>query len=1178
MLMFAFSGQSMQRPAAFHALLAQFLRGFCARATGPLLRICNSLPGLLIGLFACTPAWSALTVDSVTLGGESTIAVAPGAAVPVTMSVTNDATYGWSATAWRISTSAPGTTTCYDHSNHPGANASASETFNMTAPVSAGTYNAYLVAASNSSCGGVTTLATLPNGVIVAAPTLAKTASSSSAVIGDTITFTVTATNPLAVPLNNVVVTDTLATGMTYSAYAATLGTATNAGQIVTWTIPSIPASGSAQLTLAITLSQQGTLINTASSTGATSATASIVVLPNAATHFRLDETAGSWTGASGEILDSGGTNLTGRRITSTSPTTTNVVSPSPTIGSQNSSVVASFCNAGSFDGKAIIEVAQNPLLQYTTKLSASAWIYATAYPTSDLYSILSNDQNYEFHINPSGKLFWWWNYSTLTSNTTIPKNKWTHIAITMDSSASGGRQRIYINGVQDSSTNNWKGTLKTNTCNFYIGGDVSTSASCPIISARNFRGMIDEVKLYNYELSASEVQADMIWGRTCSGAYDHIRIEHDGNGSTCNPETVTIKACLDSTCSALYPGNVTVNLSPSGWVGGNTFSFSGGVASRQLSITSGSTVTLGVTNASPTPNSVARCFNGSTETCSLNFAAASCAFDAVEPGASPQTDLYTKLASTAFNVDVLALNASKAVNTTFTGTVAVDLVDSSTSTCPSGGGLTSATSLTFAAADKGRKTLSFNFPNAKRNVRVRMIQGAGLPACSADNFAIRPQQFTVASDTMTNTALTGTPKAVAGTAFKLTASAGVTSGYDGTPTLDLSKVVDHNAAAIASGTLTGSFAAGTGADATGTNFKYLDVGNIQLTTDAVKDATYTSVDQTGDCVAGSTSNTLSGGKYGCNIGSQASAKMGRWYPSHYSFDGDLTPFCLGGNFTYMGQDALGVALTLKAHATGSGAASASDPVTSRYTAGYTNLAPVTVTGDNGGAAVAVTRLNSPNFPTMPNTALWSAGLFTIADTYSFAKLASPDGPYDAFKLKVALTDPDGSSLIGTSADKETHTTAIRYGRLRLSNAHGSELLDLPIPFEAQYWTSGGYYATNRLDSCTSFNMSSFIFSNFTNNLSACETQLSPTGNQTLSGGKLAMKLTKPGLDASNVPNRGSVQLSLNVGSTASGSTCVSGSSSAATAANLGWAGSNPSGTASFGIFRSPYIYFKESF
>jgi len=1119
---------------------------------------------------------AALTINSVTLDGSASVAVAPGgSSIPVAMSVGNDAANNWNSTGWRISTTAPGTLTCYDNTDHTGANQTYSDNFTIVAPASAGTYNAYFVASNNSTCTGTTTTETLANSVIVAPPVLGKTASSSSAVVGDVVTFKLTATNSLSVPLANVVVTDTLPTGMSYTTHVTTLGTASVSGNVITWTIPSIPANGNAQLTLAVSLSQQGTLVNTATSPGATSVSASILVLASAATHFRLDETAGSWTGAAGEVLDSGGTGLQGQRLASSTPTATNVIAPDPTIDSQYPAVSGSFCNAGNFDGKAVVEVASNALLQYTTKLSATAWIYPTAYPngSSDLYSILSNDTNYEFHINPSGKLFWWWGSSNLTSNKTIPRNQWTHVAITLDSSPTGGRQRIYINGVRDNNTGSWKGTLANNNCNFYIGGDVSTSASCPILSARNFRGKIDEVKLYNYELSAAEVQADMTMGRSCSGAFDHIRIEHDGSASVCTPETVTVKACLDENCSTLYPGNVTVNLSPSGWVGGNTFTFSGGITTRQLSNGTAGNVTLGSSSASPVPANATRCFVGGTESCTLTFNAASCNFDAVETDANPLTRIYTKLANSSFNLDVLALNASKTVNTTYTGTVAVDLVDASTSSCPSGSGLNTATNITFAAADKGRKPVAFNYANAARNVRVRMKVGASAPACSTDNFAIRPQQFTVSSD-MTNTALTGTPKAVAGTAFTLTANAGVSTGYDGTPTVDRTKVNDHAGAAIGTGTLTGTMAAGTGATSSGTGFKYLDVGNIQLVVDAMVDSGFSTVDQTSDCISGSTSNTLSGGKYGCNIGSVASPLFGRWYPSHYSFAGTLTPACVAGNFTYMGQDALGLALTLKAHASTGLPATSSDPVTSRYTTGYTNLAAVTLSGNNGGTAVAANRLSTPAFPTMPNTALWSAGLFNIADTYSFSRLAAPDGSYEAFKLVASLTDPDGSALIGSSAQKETNTTRIRYGRLSIGNAYGSELLDLPIPFEAQYWSSNGYYVTNRDDNCTSFNMSSLMMSDFTQNLAACETQISPTGTQTLVAGKLPLKLTKPG-----PTNQGSVLLTLNLGSTASGSTCVSATSASASAANLPWFGiTNPSGRAKFGIPKSPYIYFRESF
>ncbi len=152
--------------------------------------------------------------------------------------------------------------------------------------------------------------------------------------------------------------------------------------------------------------------------------------------------------------------------------------------------------------------------------------------------------------------------------------------------------------------------------------------------------------------------------------------------------------------------------------------------------------------------------------------------------------------------------------------------------------------------------------------------------------------------------------------------------------------------------------------------------------------------------------------------------------------------------------------------------------------------------------------------------------------------------------------------------------STFRYGRLRLGNAYGSELLDLPIPLEAQYWDAGGYYVSNAGDSCTSFNVSSIILAGFTQNLAACETQLAPSGSQTLVGGRLPLRLTRPGAN-----NDGSVNLVLNVGAAAAGSTCVTGAATPATAANMPWFGNtNPTGRASFGVYKTPLIFRRENY
>lgn len=144
-----------------------------------------------------------------------------------------------------------------------------------------------------------------------------------------------------------------------------------------------------------------------------------------------------------------------------------------------------------------------------------------------------------------------------------------------------------------------------------------------------------------------------------------------------------------------------------------------------------------------------------------------------------------------------------------------------------------------------------------------------------------------------------------------------------------------------------------------------------------------------------------------------------------------------------------------------------------------------------------------------------------------------------------------------------------------MQNVYGSELLALPIPFEAQYWT-GNFYVTNLADSCTVVNASALAMGNYQKQLTACETQLSPVGNVVLVAGKLPAPgwvLSKPGAN-----NGGSVDLALNLGAVATGKNCVSSAESAASAINMPWFGPKPTARATFGIYKSSIIYRRENY
>jgi MSHA biogenesis protein MshQ len=252
---------------------------------------------------------------------------------------------------------------------------------------------------------------------------------------------------------------------------------------------------------------------------------------------------------------------------------------------------------------------------------------------------------------------------------------------------------------------------------------------------------------------------------------------------------------------------------------------------------------------------------------------------------------------------------------------------------------------------------------------------------------------------------------------------------------------------------------------------RYHDVGYLGFSADSVVDASFTAVDA-GDCVASSGSNVLVGGKPGCEIqASAASAALGRFRPDHYEVSSTITPGNAGG-FTYMDQDALGLTQTLRA-------ASATGKVPLRYAAGYPVLATATLRAmatdpATGTVTDLSSRLSAP-VPTFPGVALaWASGAAGIADTYRFdARGASTplrDGPYEDFRLRMTVVDPDGVQItrndgvvITGAGTAESPQTKIRYGRASVSNAFGAASIDLPLPAAVEYWT-GAYWAANVLD------------------------------------------------------------------------------------------------------------------
>ncbi|MDB4281485.1 hypothetical protein N9872_00740 [Paraglaciecola sp.] len=125
--------------------------------------------------------------------------------------------------------------------------------------------------------------------------------------------------------------------------------------------------------------------------------------------------------------------------------------------------------------------------------------------------------------------------------------------------------------------------------------------------------------------------------------SVDHYRIEHDGQGLTCQAEPVIIKACANSDCTELHDEPTSLILLPAGLAGADTISFTGST-STTLSHTTAGMINLGIGVA--VPGAELKCFNGASETCGINFVTAGFEFFGQNVGDS----LGDQLAENNFN------------------------------------------------------------------------------------------------------------------------------------------------------------------------------------------------------------------------------------------------------------------------------------------------------------------------------------------------------------------------------------------------------------------------------------------------------------------------------------------------------------------------------------------------
>lgn len=276
---------------------------------------------------------------------------------------------------------------------------------------------------------------------------------------------------------------------------------------------------------------------------------------------------------------------------------------------------------------------------------------------------------------------------------------------------------------------------------------------------------------------------------------------------------------------------------------------------------------------------------------------------------------------------------------------------------------------------------------------------------------------------------------------------------------------------------------------------------------------------------------SLDGGSYlgsGRTITGTA-PNLGRFAPDHFRVAaGALTPFCsVATPFTYMGQ-AYDVSYTLVAE-------NASGSPTRNYTGAFARLNP--------GSAAAL-RFRAVNLGATPTalssrlsasalTGTWNSGSNAATARLTLGRAPGPDGSFDILATGLSPIDTDGTTLEAATFDLDTDNDAVndaaslgvqslRYGRLAVDNAAGSELLPLSVPVRLEYWrpigaSGNGAFFPNPDDSCTTLGATppgppswgSFTLGGYTNNLQAGETAVGAWSG--FGGGSGRLTLSAPG-------------------------------------------------------------------
>lgn len=713
------------------------------------------------------------------------------------------------------------------------------------------------------------------------------------------------------------------------------------------------------------------------------------------------------------------------------------------------------------------------------------------------------------------------------SSQPNFTANTWIHIAVTWD--FPGDHFQIYLDGVLAADqTINTSGAIPAALDTLYFGDTRGSYIPYNITTVAD--GAFDEVRLYNSVLTQSEIQADRNAAHACV-TVDHFALSHSGTGVTCQAEPVTVTAHDAAHApSTSYTGSVTLSTSTNvgDWsvaTGSGVFNngtANDGVATYTFAAADNGTATFNLKHTVAGAVNINVADGSITETSGTATAAEDPVLTFADSGfrfidAANAENIVTQVAGqtsgtyylqairtdTSTGACVGVFGAGQTVNidlasqcndpttcngkqVTFTNNAASTVLASNPNAAVAS---YTTTPVTFLNDGTSRAAFAFNYPDVGRislHARYNIPLGSG--GASATNmigasnpFVVKPFGFVLSSIVRTSDNFpnpgavdaTGGAFVGAGQSFSATATAVIADGSTAAPNYGRETTPEGVTAtkvlvAPAGGNdppLTGSFgvfgqdcsgapaAAGT---ACGT-FTWTEVGVIQLTPN-VADGDYLGV--------GNVSGT------GQNVG--------RFYPDHFTLTGGsvtnrVDAGCAPASaFSYMGE-ILRLGFTLTAQS-----ASPGNSTTQNYAGAFAKLNPATIGALNIGAidAAAPTPLTG-RITLDTSSGAWTTGVAPIQARLSLNRAAAVDGPFQSLRFGVAPADTDGVGLLSSALDLDVDndatndhglvaTTDVRYGRLFLQNAFGSELVPLPMPLRAEYYAGASAgFVTNTNDGCS---------------------------------------------------------------------------------------------------------------